>query len=64
MEDLKMTKKSDSDELLSALETIRSKEYSDVPKELLEAILKIEIDHQDNRTECQDKIFKLLDNLK
>jgi tartrate dehydratase alpha subunit/fumarate hydratase class I-like protein len=58
-----MTKKSNPDELMAALETIREKEFSDVPRELLEAILNIEVSHQDNRTECQDKIFKLLDSI-
>lgn len=57
----KMTMNNNLEELLKTLETIRKDEYPELPKDLLERLLKIEYDNQDNRGEAQNKAVKLID---
>lgn len=57
-----MTRNNNLDELLKALETIRSSDYPELHKELLEQLLQVEYENQDNRTEAQSKVVKLIDN--
>jgi hypothetical protein len=57
-----MTRNNNLEELLKALETIRAAEYSELPKNLLEELLKIEYENQYNRAEAQEKAVKLIDN--
>jgi hypothetical protein len=61
MEDLKMMKNSNLEELLGALETIRAEKYPEVPKEVLEDLLMVEYENQDDRAEGQAKAMKILD---
>ncbi len=57
----KMTLNNNLEELLNTLETIRKDEYPELPKDLLERLLKIEYDNQDNRVEAQTKAVKVID---
>lgn len=59
---MKVTMNNNLNELMSALEEIRSTDYPEVPKELLEKILSVEYENQDNRAEAQTKTIKLLDD--
>ncbi|WP_019007447.1 MULTISPECIES: DNA modification system-associated small protein [Paenibacillaceae] len=56
-----MRKNSNLDELFIALEAIRAEEYPELPRALLEDLLKIEYENQDNRVEAQTKALKLID---
>ena len=58
----KMTRNNNLDELLKALETIRSSDYPELKKELLEQLLQVEYENQDNRAEAQLKAMKLIDD--
>ncbi len=57
----KMTMNNNLEELLKTLETIRNDEYPELPKDLLEKLLKVEYDNQDNRVDAQTKAVKLID---
>jgi len=57
-----MTRNNNLDELLKALETIRSSDYPELKKELLEQLLQVEYENQDNRAEAQLKAMKLIDD--
>ncbi|MDD4760960.1 MAG: hypothetical protein PHU66_09150 [Bacteroidaceae bacterium] len=57
-----MTRDKNIEKLREALETIRTKQYPDVPMELLEALLLVEYNNLDNRTEAQSKSMKVLDD--
>jgi hypothetical protein len=55
-------KKSNLEELMSALETIRAKQHPEIPKELLDALLQLEFDKLDNRADAQSACMKVLDD--
>ena len=56
-----MTKKSNLEDLMGAVESIRGEKYSDLPAELLEALLIVEYENQDNRVNAQTEYMKMLD---
>ncbi|MGZ7444262.1 hypothetical protein [Paenibacillus sp. TH7-28] len=56
-----MTKNSNLDDLFDALEAIRIEEYPELPKSMLEELLRIEYENQDNRVEAQTQALKLID---
>lgn len=47
-------------ELLAVLEEIRSTEYPDVPKELIEKIAMAQYDNQDDRNRSRSETMKLV----
>jgi hypothetical protein len=49
------------EELLNAIETIRSEKFPELSKELLAELLNIEFENQDNRADAQRKVQSLLD---
>ena len=57
-----MTMNNNLDELCETLETIRKEVDPELPKDIVEKLLKIEYDHQDNRVEAQTKAVKLIDD--
>lgn len=54
--------KNNLEDLMGALEAIRSEKYPEVPKDLLIALLAVEYENQDYRAGAQSKSFKLLDD--
>ena len=48
-------KKENVSELLEVLEKIRSEEYPDVPKELIEEIVRCQYEHQDDRNRARSE---------
>ena len=60
MEDLKMTTRQNLNELLAVLEEIRSSEYPDVPKELIEKIAMSQYDNQDDRNKARSETMRIL----
>ena len=47
-------------ELLAVLEEIRSKEYSDVPKEIIEQITLAQFDNQDDRNKARVETMQII----
>ena len=47
-------------ELLSVLEEIRSKEFPDVPKEMIEQIALAQFDNQDNRNKARTDTMRVV----
>ncbi len=48
------------DELLKSLEQIRMTEYPEIPRELIEEIVKIQYENQDNRVFAKTEITNLI----
>ena len=55
-----MTTRQNLNELLAALEEVRSKEYPDVPKELIEKIALSQYDNQDDRNKARSDTMRVI----
>lgn len=55
-----MTTKQNLNELLKALEEIRSSEYPDVPKDLIEKIAISQYNYQDDRNKARSATMEIL----
>jgi hypothetical protein len=55
-----MTTRQNLNELLAVLEEIRSSEYPDVPKELIEKIAMSQYDNQDDRNKARSETMRIL----
>lgn len=55
-----MTTRQSLNELLEVLEEIRSKEYPDVPKELIERIALSQFDNQDDRNKARSGTMRVI----
>lgn len=60
MEVLKMTTRQNLTELLSVLEEIRSKDFPDVPKEMVEKIALSQFDNQDDRNKARSDTMRVI----
>lgn len=60
MEVWKMTMRQNLNELMTVLEEIRSKEYPDVPKEIIERIALAQYDNQDDRNKAKNETMQVL----
>ncbi len=60
MEVLKMTARQNLNELLAVLEEIRSKEFPDVPKEMVEKIALSQYDNQDDRNKARTGTMQVI----
>ena len=57
-----MTTRQNLNELLKTLEEIRSKEYPDVPKELIEKIALSQFENQDDRSKARSETVSVIAN--
>lgn len=48
------------DELLKSLEQIRMTEYPDIPRDLIETIVKVQYENQDNRVFAKTEITNMI----
>lgn len=55
-----MTARQNLNELLAVLEEIRSSDYPDVPKELIEKIAMSQYDNQDDRNKARPETMRIL----
>ena len=55
-----MTTRQNLTELLSVLEEIRSKEFPDVPKEMIEKIALSQYDNQDDRNKARSETMRVI----
>ena len=55
-----MTTRQNLTELLTVLEEIRSKEYPDVPKELIVRIAESQFINQDDRTKARNETMRVI----
>lgn len=55
-----MTTRQNLTELLSVLEEIRSKEYPDVPKEMIEKIALSQFNNQDDRNKARTETMRVV----
>ena len=60
MEVLKMTTRQNLTELLAVLEEIRSKEFPDVPKEMIERIAVAQFENQDERNKARTETMRII----
>lgn len=60
MEVLKMTTRQNLTELLDVLEEIRSKEFPNVPKEMVEKIALSQFDNQDDRSKARSETMQVI----
>ncbi len=55
-----MTTRQNLNELLAVLEEIRSKEFPDVPKEMIERIVLSQYDNQDDRNKARTDTMRVI----
>ena len=55
-----MTTRQNLNELLAVLEEIRSKEFPDVPKEMVEQIALSQFNNQDNRNKARTETMRVI----
>lgn len=55
-----MTTRNSLDELIEVLEDIRSSEYPDVPKELIQKIAVTQYENQDDRNKARNETMRIV----
>ena len=55
-----MTTRQNLTELLEVLEEIRSKEFPDVPKDMIERIAEVQFENQDERNKARTETMRII----